>query len=154
MSETQEFVSVKEKEFWEKKSLELTINGQILNSDLKSMVESKVRELNTKIDATYKVWMLDFNGNNKVSEAEKQKLVQQLKEVIKGFNDLIWRTNEQYIWRISENKQKIQWDIWGYFLDKNLFVEKSSWFASALRWYASMDPEMARTQKEKELSLN
>ncbi len=118
------------------------------------MVESKVRELNAKIDATYKVWMLDFNGNNKVSEAEKQKLVQQLKEVIKGFNDLIWRTNEQYIWRISENKQKIQWDIWGYFLDKNLFVEKSSWFASALRWYASMDPEMARTQKEKELSLN
>jgi len=154
MSEVKEYVSVNEKEFWGKNTLELTINGRVLDSNLQKIVDAKVADLNVKIDAKYDAWLKDFKWTENVSSDEAKKLSSQLKEIIKGFNSEIARIEQEYIWRIDKNIWQIRTEIANYFLGKSLFVEKWPWVVSALRWYSSMDRDIAKQNKEKELPLS
>lgn len=132
-----DYVSVNEKDFWKKESLTLTVNGRILDENIKKQVESKVSELNSKIDQMYNVSLLDFNWTQKVSSEEIKKLSSQLKEVIKWFNETIWKMKDDYIWDTKNNLWKIKDEISNSFTWKTLFTEKSISLASAIKWYAS-----------------
>lgn len=151
--EVKEYVSVNEKEFWGKKTLELTVNWRVLDSNLQKIVDTKVAELNAKIDSKYDVWLMDFNWKESVSSWEAQKLTAQLKEVIKWFNAEIARIEQEYIWRTKDNQWEIRTEISQYFSDKSIFVEKWKWLA-ALGGYAKMDRGDASPVREKELPLN
>lgn len=151
--EVKEYVSVNEKEFWGKKTLELTVNWRVLDSNLQKIVDTKVAELNAKIDSKYDVWLMDFNWKESVSSWEAQKLTAQLKEVIKWFNAEIARIEQEYIWRTKDNQWEIRTEISQYFSDKSIFVEKWKWLA-ALGGYAKMDRGDAAPVREKELPLN
>lgn len=148
-----EYVTIKEKDFWKKESLELNISWRILDSDLRKVVEEKVSELNKKIDAKYDVWIafLD-NWEFWISDIEKDRLISQLREIIRGFNEEISRIEEEYIGIVAENIQQIREDINSYFQGKSLFVETSSWLWS-LRAYAMIDRDMASFRETKKLEL-
>lgn len=152
MPEVKEYVSVNEKEFWGKKTLELTINWRVLDNDLGKIVADKVAELNSKIDNKYDVSMMDEWAEN-ISSLEAQKLTAQLKEIIKWFNEEIARIEEEYIWRTEENQWEIRAEISQYFSDKSIFVEGSVWLAT-LRAYANNNRNGAAAPREKELPLN
>lgn len=152
MSEVREYISVNEKEFWEEKTLELTIKWRVLDSDLQDIVNSKINNLNTKIDTQYDVSLFD-KWEQKLSSHEAKVLSDQLKDVINGFNQEIERIESEYIWSINENRENIQNEISNYFSDKSLFIKKWVWLA-AIWAYASMSREDALPYKEKELSLD
>ncbi|MDD2891859.1 MAG: hypothetical protein PHQ95_02735 [Candidatus Gracilibacteria bacterium] len=153
MSEVKEYISVNEKEFGKNKTLELTINGNILDSNLQKIVQDKVNDLNTKLDNKYDTSVMD-NGDENIGDAEKARLTAQLKDIIKGFNTLIAQIEEDYIGQTKEKQTEIKTDISTYFSDKSLFVEQGKGVASALRGYAGMDASDAAPARAKELPLN
>lgn len=149
-----QYVSVNEWEFWKKESLKITIDGSILPNALKWVVWDKVAQLNRKIDEAYNVSWLNFDKwENKIWNEEKRTLIQKLKTVVQGFNEEIARIDKEYIWKTKENQSEIKKEVADYFSDKSLFVERWSWLASALKWYASMDAEAVKPHREKEVSL-
>lgn len=153
MAEVKEYVSVNEKEFWKNKTLELTINGRILDSNLQKIVQWKIDALNLKIDWKYDAGITDFSWEN-ISTEEKIKLIADLHTIIKWFNEIIANMTDQYIWETQEKETDIQAEISAYFSDKSLFVNQWRWLVSALRGYAGMTASEAAPIKAKILPLN
>jgi len=123
--ENKEYVVVNEKDFWGKKTLELTTQWQILNTELRGIVNSKISDLNLKINNFYKNWLFE-KWENSISEKEQKELSSKLKEIINWFNEEIRRIEEEYIWKVDKNKQKIEWEIQAFFWDnKSIYIEKS-----------------------------
>lgn len=135
MSEVQPFVQITE-DFWKKESLKLTIQGKILDENIKREVEQRIASINQKLDSAYKSSIIDFNGQKSISSSEKAQLVEQLQQVVNGFNKEISSLKETYIWRTAENKDKIVWTLQQYFSDKQLVLKEWMTLASAIWGYA------------------
>lgn len=135
MSEVQPFVQITE-DFWKKESLKLTIQGKILDENIKREVEQRIASINQKLDSAYKSSIIDFNGQKSISSSEKAQLVAQLQQVVNGFNKEISSLKETYIWRTAENKDKIVWTLQQYFSDKQLVLKEWMTLASAIWGYA------------------
>lgn len=141
MAEVKEYVSVSEKNFWRAKTLELTLNGRVLNNDLKGIVESKIASLNAKLDAAYNVSGMNMDKwQNKISEQEWKRLALDLKKIIQWFNEVISQMESEYLWKTWENTWKIRTEISEFFSDKNIFLVKRASWIQALAWYAMWDP--------------
>lgn len=152
--ENKSFVDVDERNFWDKETLKLTTYWSILNDDLKGIVDNKLYQINDKISNGYKNWLLDFEWEHSISSVEKQQLSKQLKDIITSFNQELARIEEEYIWRIWENKNIITNKISSFFWDKSLFVEKQPQLASrSMRWLERMWEGLG-SEKIKELKLN
>lgn len=105
--EVKEYISVNEKDFWKKESLQLTNLWKNLDSNIRTKVLDKITKINAKLDDNYDVSVLD-NWKYDISETQKPKLIEQLKEVIKQFNVEInrivndyWNTSSLYLNEIS-----------------------------------------------------
>lgn len=151
--EVKEYVSVSEKDFWQRKSMELTVNGRVLDSNLQKVIAEKVADLNAKIDNKYDAWISDFKGTENISDSERKILADQLKEVVKWFNELIAKLDAEYIGKTQENQWQIKTEVSSFFSDKNIFVTKGQWLAS-IAAYAGMNREAAAPVETKKMSLN
>lgn len=100
-------IKVENDEFWKKESVKID-KSKIKDYFIWEMVEKEVKALNKDIDNKYKAGLLDFNWSEKISDSEKNKLLDSLNELVRNYNDKIWEAVKEYWYASSANEKEIK----------------------------------------------
>ncbi|NVP17789.1 hypothetical protein HUU51_03660 [Candidatus Gracilibacteria bacterium] len=100
-------IKVENDEFGKKESVKID-KSKIKDYFIGEMVEKEVKALNKDIDNKYKAGLLDFNGSEKISDSEKNKLLASLNELVRNYNDKIGEAVKEYGYASSANEKEIK----------------------------------------------